>query len=105
VTAATARLVRAAAGRGVVTAPARVPVELARLRAKVDVGTLTARGWDQVTRVFAPPADDPLFGYHPCEREGCTRAGAYDRALALGLCDQCACGTISGAFGASSRVG
>ena len=40
--------------------------------------------------MFAPPADDPLFGYHSCERCGCPRAGAYDRARTLGLCDQCA---------------
>ena len=25
--------------------------------------------------MFAPPADDPLFGYHRCERVGCPRAG------------------------------
>ncbi len=89
-TAAAARLVRAAAALGAVPEPARVPVELARLQARVDVGMLIARGWDPASGVFAPPADDPLFGYHPCERAGCVRAGSYDRALALGLCDQCA---------------
>jgi integrase len=79
-----------AAARQVVVAPAGSSVELARLRARVDVTMLVARGWDPDSRVFAPPADDPLFGYHACERDGCTRAGSYDRSLALGLCDQCA---------------
>jgi hypothetical protein len=74
VTAAAARLVTAEAARGGVVAPTRMPVELARLQAKVDVRMLIARGWDPASRVFAPPADDPLFGYHPCERAGvCAR--------------------------------
>ena len=89
-TAAAARLVTAAAAGGMSPAPAAVAAELARLQAKVDVAMLIARGWDAASGVFAPPADDPLFGYHPCEREGCIRAGSYDRALALGLSDQCA---------------
>jgi integrase len=79
-----------AAARQVVVARAGSPVELARLKASVDMAMLVARGWDPLGRMFAPPADDPLFGYHPCEREGCTRGGSYDRSLALGLCDQCA---------------
>ena len=79
-----------AAARAVLLAPGAERVELARLKAKVDLAMLIARGWDPASRVFAPPADDPLFGYHSCEREGCTRGGSYDRALALGLCDQCA---------------
>ena len=40
--------------------------------------------------MFAPPADDPLFGYHRCERVRCPRAGESRRARALGLCDPCA---------------
>lgn len=60
---------------------------VARARARVDLGVLTARGWDPVAKVFAPAVDDPLFGYHRCERAGCPRAGQSDRARALGLCD------------------
>lgn len=60
---------------------------LARVRARVDLGVLTARGWDPVAKVFAPAVDDPLFGYHRCERARCPRAGQSDRARALGLCD------------------
>ena len=40
--------------------------------------------------MFAPPADDPLFGYYRCERVRCPRAGESRRARALGLCDPCA---------------
>jgi integrase len=64
-------------------------MELSRLKAKVDLRALIARGWDPDWRVFAPPADDPLFGYHACERATCPRAGTSDRARALGLCDPC----------------
>ena len=64
-------------------------VELARLKHKVDLPALIARGWDPNTRVFAPPADDPLFGYYRCERVRCPRAGESRRARALGLCDPC----------------
>jgi integrase len=71
-------------------APPAAPLELARLKANVDLKALIARGWDPERRVFWPPADDPLFGYQECERHGCPRAGSYDRARALGLCDQCA---------------
>jgi hypothetical protein len=76
--------------RAAVRAGAAEPVELARLKAKVDLRALIARGWDPERRVFVPSADDPLFGYQACERHGCPRAGSYDRARALGLCDQCA---------------
>jgi integrase len=65
------------------------PVELSRLKAKVDMAMLVRRGWHPELRVFEPPADDPLFGYHACERDRCPRAGASDRARALGLCDPC----------------
>ena len=65
-------------------------VELSRLRHKVDLPGLVERGWDPESRVFAPPADDPLFGYHRCERVRCPRAGESRRAPALGLCDPCA---------------
>ena len=64
-------------------------VELARLKHKVDLPALIARGWDPNTRVFAPAADDPLFGYYRCERVRCPRAGESRRARALGLCDPC----------------
>ncbi len=79
-----------AAARAVVAAPTAGSVELARLRARVDLKALVARGWDPERRVFMPPADDPLFGYQSCQRRGCPRAGSYDRARTLGLCDQCA---------------
>ncbi|MGH3609932.1 MAG: hypothetical protein ACRDRD_17875, partial [Pseudonocardiaceae bacterium] len=79
-----------ASARAAVLAPASEPVELARLKANVGLEALIARGWDPERRVFWPPADDPLFGYQACERYGCPRAGSYDRARALGLCDQCA---------------
>ena len=85
----TARRIPERVADGVAAAPPEV-VELSRLKAKVDVGMLVARGWDCAERVFAPPADDPLFGYQGCERQGCVRAGSYDRSQALGLCDQCA---------------
>lgn len=65
-------------------------VELSRLKRKVDLSALIARGWDPESRVFAPPADDPLFGYLRCERVRCPRAGESRRARALGLCDPCA---------------
>jgi integrase len=65
-------------------------VELRRLKLKVDLPALIARGWDPESRVFAPPADDPLFGYHRCQRARCPRAGESRRARALGLCDPCA---------------
>ena len=65
-------------------------VELRRLKLKVDLPALIARGWDPETRVFAPPADDPLFGYHRCERVRCPRAGESRPARELGLCDACA---------------
>lgn len=74
-------------------APIRSPVVasvvLERVRARVDLRMLIARGWDPQTRVFAPAPDDALFGYHPCERLGCPRAGQQDRSRALGLCDSC----------------
>ena len=79
-------LLAVAAGREV--DPTRL--ELSRLKAKVDLPALTERGWDPQTRVFAPPADDPLFSYHRCERVRCPRAGESRRARALGLCDPCA---------------
>ena len=63
--------------------------ELARLRAKVDVVALVARGYDPATRVFAPPQDDPLFGWAPCQRVGCSRGGFRDASHACGLCDYC----------------
>jgi integrase len=78
------------AARARIVGPAPEAVELARLKAKVDLRALTTRGWDPQRRVFVPPADDPLFGYQSCERYGCPRAGSYDRARTLGLCDQCA---------------
>jgi len=56
---------------------------------RVDLAALVARGWDPGRRVFAPAADDPLFGYHLCERVRCPRAGDSDRARALGLCEPC----------------
>jgi integrase len=62
---------------------------LRRLRSRVDLRALIARGWDPERRIFAPAADDPLFGYHLCERVRCPRAGESDRARALGLCEQC----------------
>jgi integrase len=65
-------------------------VELSRLKRKVDVAALIARGWNPESRVFAPAADDPLFGYLRCERVKCPRAGESRRARALGLCDPCA---------------
>jgi hypothetical protein len=65
-------------------------VEPRRLKLKVDLPALIARGWDPETRVFAPPADDPLFGYHRCERVRCPRAGESRRARELGLCEACA---------------
>lgn len=65
-------------------------VELSRLKLKVDVAALVARGWDPEGRVFAPAADDPLFGYYRCEGVDCPRAGESRRAPALGLCDPCA---------------
>jgi integrase len=65
------------------------PDALERVRARVDLRALIARGWDPEARVFAPAADDALFGYHSCERAGCLRAGQMDRARALGLCDAC----------------
>jgi integrase len=63
--------------------------ELARLRAKVDVAALVARGYDPSTRVFAPAQDDPLFGWAPCQRVGCARGGFRDASHARGLCDYC----------------
>jgi integrase len=71
------------------TPPTRAPDAMERVRARVDLRALIARGWDPEARVFAPPADDALFGYHSCERAGCPRAGQMDRARALGLCDAC----------------
>jgi len=63
--------------------------QLRLLRSRVDISMLIARGWDPQRRVFAPPADDPLFGYHLCQRQRCPRAGAADRARALRLCEPC----------------
>jgi hypothetical protein len=60
------------------------------LKQNVDLPALIARGWDPESRVFAPLADDPLFGYLRCERVRCPRAGESRRARALGLCDPCA---------------
>ena len=37
-------------------------LELRRLKQRVDLRALIARGWDPEGRVFAPAADDPLFG-------------------------------------------
>jgi hypothetical protein len=65
-------------------------LELRRLKQKVDLPALIARGWDPECRAFAPPADDALFGYLRCERVRCPRAGESRRARALGLCDPCA---------------
>ena len=65
-------------------------MELSRLKQKVDLLALITRGWDPGGRVFAPAADDPLFGYHRCERVRCPRTGESRRARALGLCDPCA---------------
>ena len=65
-------------------------MELSRLKLQVDLSALITRGWDPERRVFAPPADDPLFGYHRCERVRCPRAGESRRARTLGLCDPCA---------------
>lgn len=59
------------------------------VRARIDLRLLVGRGWDPEARVFAPAADDALFGYHRCERAGCPRAGQMDRSRALGLCDAC----------------
>lgn len=70
-------------------APAAQTVELRMLRLRVDLAALVARGWDPERRVFAPAADDPLFGYHLCERVRCPRAGESERARALGLCEPC----------------
>lgn len=70
--------------------PSTARVDVSQLAARLDLAALIARGWNPETRVFAPPADDPLFGYHSCERDGCPRAGQSDRARALGLCDACA---------------
>jgi integrase len=78
------------ASRGVLPRPVTGSMGSARLKAKVDLRALIARGWDPDRRVFAPPGDDPLFGYHVCDRAGCPRAGQMDRARALGLCDACA---------------
>lgn len=77
------------AARAALSLSAPESADLARLKAKVDLPALIARGWDPESRVFAPPADDPLFGYHACERERCPRAGASDRERALGLCEPC----------------
>jgi hypothetical protein len=40
-------------------------VELRRLKLKVDLPALIGRGWVPETRVFAPPADDPLVRLPP----------------------------------------
>jgi hypothetical protein len=71
-------------------------LELSRLKAKVDLPGLIARGWDPDSRVFGPSTDDPLFGYHRCERVRCPRAGESRRARALGLCDPCAKNFLGG---------
>ena len=55
-------------------------MELSRLKQKVDLLALITRGWDPGGRVFAPAADDPLFGYHRCERVRCPRTGESRRA-------------------------
>jgi hypothetical protein len=80
------RRLAVAAGQGF----GRDGVELRRLKLKVDLRALIARGWDPESRVFAPAADDPLFGYHRCQRVRCPRAGESRRGRALGLCDPCA---------------
>lgn len=72
-----------------ISTPAVASVAVARVKARVDLRMLVARGWDPQARVFAPAADDALFGYHSCERRGCPRAGQQDRSRALGLCDSC----------------
>lgn len=64
-------------------------MSIASVKARVDLRMLIGRGSDPQARVFAPAADDPLFGYHSCERTGCPRAGQMDRSRALGLCDVC----------------
>jgi integrase len=69
--------------------PASESVELRRLKLRVDLPALVARGWDPERRVFAPAPDDALFGYHLCERVRCPRAGESDRSRALGLCEPC----------------
>jgi hypothetical protein len=81
------------AGAPVIALPS-ASTAVARVKARVDVRMLVARGWDVPARVFAPAADDPLFGYHSCERPGCPRAGQMDRSRALGLCDSCARGYL-----------
>lgn len=60
----------------------------------MDLPALIARGWNPETRVFAPAADDPLFGYRLCERVRCPRAGESDRSRALGLCEPCTVGLV-----------
>jgi integrase len=77
--------------RALAAAPALVSEaeELRRLVLRVDLRALIARGWDTERRVFAPAADDPLFGYRLCERVRCPRAGESDRSYALGLCEPC----------------
>jgi integrase len=72
-----------------ISTPAVASVAVARVKARVDLRMLVARGWDPQARVFAPAPDDALFGYHSCERLGCPRAGQQDRSRALGLCDSC----------------
>jgi integrase len=62
---------------------------LARLEAKLDYEMLVRRGWDPEARMFRPSQDDPLFGFHLCERVKCGRGGGSAPAREAGLCDGC----------------
>jgi len=59
------------------SAPSLVPPtpktgeEVARLRQRIDWAALERRGWDGRREVFAPAADDPVFGFRECRTVGC----------------------------------
>jgi integrase len=78
--------VRASASR-VLARPETTTAEV--LERSIDFSLLRDRGWDLERRVFEPRADDPLFGYHLCERVNCGRGGTRAAAKKLGLCDDC----------------
>lgn len=58
-----------------------------RLRSVIDWGLLVGAGYDAEAELFAPSAEDPLFGYVDCKTAACDQVAKNSRGLCW-RCDQ-----------------
>ena len=76
---------RAARAEAAIAPEPAASVPEVRLRSVVDWDLLAHLGYDASAQVFAPDADDPVFGFTVCKATGCEQVAKSS----LGLCSRC----------------